>query len=433
MSKVEVERPVENPKGTMATADPPTDAGRSNKSRNVLLNFLLLAFSIALSLSVAELLLRFYFRFEDTTLQLDARYLDRYKPNSRQIYRLSPPNGSRRFDIAINAEGRRGALVDMNRPRILVYGDSFIAAAFSPTRESFVSQLEQRLTDALAPSPQVVNCGVHGYGPDQESLVMQDEIDRLKPRLIIDAIYTGNDFGDLLRDKIYKLDDQLRLVDNRYALDPSVVSKFAAADRLPRLYLLRVAQKLWQRVTHTQPADDESKPRPGEDYMDWALRESQEAYQDYVINGDNSVRNLLSEHYDADVSLTPHSASSQYKRILMDRVIERMQQIASSRAVPFLLLIIPSPIDIVDNYAVTVNPQKYPEYRRSGLSDVVEDIAQRHQIPYVNLYKPFRDHGASSLYFVVDNDHWNAAGQRLAAELAAAYIQQRHLLDTPAK
>ena len=427
-----VERTMENRNGTLATADPPS-AGRSQTSRNLLLNFLLLAFSIALSLSVAELLLRFYFRFEDTTLQLDARYLDRYKPNSRQIYQLSRPNGSKRLDVIINAEGRRGALADMHRPRILVYGDSFIAGAFSPIRETFVSQLEQNLTDALTPSPQAVNCGVHGYGPDQESLVMEDEIDRLKPRLIIDAIYAGNDFGDLLRNKIYKLDAQLRLVDNRYTLDPSVVRKFAAADRLPRLYVLRVVQKLWQRVTHSQPVDDESKPRQGETYMDWALRQSQEAYQDYVINGDNSVRNLLGEHYDADVSLTPQSPSSQYKRILMDRVIERMQQVASSRSVPFLLLIIPSPVDVVDNYAVTVDTQKYPEYRRPELSDIVEEIAQRHQIPYVNLYKPFREHGASSLYFVVDNDHWNAAGQRLAAELVARYVQQRHLLDAPAK
>lgn len=419
---------MQNRDGTLETGDSPAAAGRAHRSRNLLVNSLLLACSIALSLSIPELLLRFYFRFEDTTLQLDPRYLHRFKPNSRQIYQLSRPNGPKRIDVAINAEGRRGDPVDMHRPRILVYGDSFVAAPFSPVRETFVSQLEQRLADTLVPSPQAVNCGVHGYGPDQESLVMEDQIRPLKPRLVIAAIYAGNDFGDLLRDKIYKLDGQTRLVDNRYTLDPPLVREFAAADHLPRLYIARVLRRLWQPVT--QPADDEPKARPGETYMDWCLRESQEEYQDYIINGNNNVRNLLKDHYDADVSLTPQSASSQFKRMLMDRVIERMHQVASSQSVPFMLLVIPSPFDVVDNYAVTVNAQKYPDYRRSELSDVIEDIARRHQIPYVNLYQPFREHGASSLYFVVDNDHWNAAGQRLAAELVARYIKQRKLLDT---
>lgn len=421
---------MQNRDRTLETGDRPTAAARTHRSRNLLLNSLLLAFSVALSLSIPELFLRFCFRFEDTTLQLDPRYLHRYKPNSQQLYQLSRSNGSKRLDVTINAEGRRGELVDMSRPRILVYGDSFIAAPFSPVKETFVSQLEQRLTDTLTPSPQAVNCGVHGYGPDQESLVMEDEIDRLKPRLILVAVYAGNDFGDLLRDKIYKLDGQMRLLENHYTLDPRLVSKFAAANRLPRLYIARVLERLWQPVARLR--DDEPKPRPGETYMDLWLRESQEEYQDYVINGDNGVRNLLEDHYDADVSLTPRSASSQYKRILMDRVIEKMQQVANSRSVPFLLVVIPSPFDVVDNYAVAVDTQKYPEYRPSELSEVVEDIARRHQIPYVNFYKPFREHGASPLYFVVDNDHWNAAGQRLAAELVAAYIKQHHLLGTAA-
>jgi hypothetical protein len=412
--------------GTSAIRDS-AEAKRTLPWRRWLANLLLLACSTAFTLTVTELVLRYYFRFEDTSLQLDTRYLHRFKPNSRQVYWLTPPNGLKRRAFTINAEGRRGDLVSWDRPRILVYGDSFIAALFSPIQETFVFQLQQRLQSTLTPSPQVVNCGVHAYGPDQESLVMEDEIARLKPRLIIVSIYTGNDFGDLIRDKIYKLDDRMQLEENHYSLDPSLVSTFAAAEHLPRLYIFRAAQDLWQLVT--QPADDQRRRRPGETYMDRSLRKSQEEYEDYIIHGNNQVWNLLDDHYDADVSLTPRSASSRYKRILMDRVVEKMQRVASSRSVPFMLLIIPAPFDIVDHYSETPDTQKYPEYRRSELSDIVEDIAQRHQIPYVNFYKPFREHGAASLYFGGENDHWNAAGELLASELVADYIKQHHLLD----
>ena len=164
---------------------------------------------------------------------------------------------------------------------------------------------------------------------------------------------------------------------------------------------------------------------------------SRAEYEEYILKGDSSVRNLFEDHYDADVSLTPNSESSQYKRVLMDRVIEEMKRITAARSVPLMLIIIPSAFDVVDNYAVSANAQKYPEYRRSELTDVVEGIARKQQLPYVNLFKPFREHGAAPLYYVVDNDHWNAAGQLLAADLVADYIKHQHLLeakmDTPAE
>jgi len=140
---------------------------------------------------------------------------------------------------------------------------------------------------------------------------------------------------------------------------------------------------------------------------------------------------LLADHYDADISLTPYSESALYKRLLMDRIIERMERIASSRSIPLILVIVPAPFDVVDNYAVTVNPQKYPEYRRSALSDAVETIARKYDVPYVNLFQPFREHGAASLYFAVDNDHWNAAGQEFASGIVAGFIKQHRLLEQP--
>jgi|SRR5580700_3306099 hypothetical protein len=406
--------------------DGPAALGRGSRWRRWLANLLLLGFSMAITLSITEVLLHAYFPFEDTTLQLDPRYLHRFKPNSQEIYWFSEANGGKRLIAKVNAEGRRGELVDMDRPRILVYGDSFIAAMFSPMKEWFTYQLEQKLKDKLTPSPQVVNCGVQGYGPDQESLVMEDEIDRLKPRLIIISIYTSNDFGDLLRDKIYKLDQKMQLQDNRYTLDPFLVRKFYEAEHLPRSYFARMVQKGWQMIFH--PENEPDDPTGGA-YMDAALRDSQSEYKDYVIDGNNSVKNLLHDHYDADVSLTPNSDSAQYKRTLMDRVIEKMKRVADAHSVPLMLVIVPAPFDIVDNYAVTVDTKKYPEYRRSELSDIVEGIAQKYDIPYVNLYKPFREHGAASLYFVVDNDHWNAAGEQLAADLVADYIKQ-HRFET---
>jgi lysophospholipase L1-like esterase len=400
------------------------------RKQRLLGNFLLLGCSVLVGLFIGELLLRHYYPIGEAILQLDQRYLHRFRPNSRQIYRFSVANGGKKVLTVINAEGRRGDLVSRRRPHVLVYGDSYISSSFTQVSDTFVSQLEQRLKGDHSLGPQVVNCGVSGYGPDQESLVLEDEIDTLKPQLVIVSIYSGNDFGDLIRDKIYKLDDQLQLEDNHYTIDPSLVSAFAASEQLPRLYSVRLLQNVWERTrAHFAQTQAHRDSQTGKDYMDVWLRESRVEYEDYIINGDNSVHNLLEDHYDADVSLDPNSESARYKRLLMDRVIEKMQKVTAARSIPMILVIIPAPFDIVDNYAVTVDTHKYPEYRRSGLTDIIEQIALQHRLPYVNLFTPFREHGAGSLYYVEDNDHWNPEGQKLAAGLVADYIMQRHVLD----
>ena len=397
------------------------------RRQRLLAKILLAGLSILLSLAIGELLLRHYYPIGDTMLELHGRYLHRYKPNSRRVYRFSAANGGNCILASINGQGRRGELISMSRPHILVYGDSFVSATFTPIKQTFVWQLEQKLTAGPSPAPQVINCGVSGYGPDQESLVLEDEIDSLRPQLVIVSIYTGNDFGDLIRDKIYKLDDQKRLKDNEYTLDPSLVSQFAALEHSSPFYSIRLLKKAWQHLVQSRtPAPTPSS----EGYLESWLRDSQSEYEEYIINGNNSVRNLFGDHYDADVSLTPNSKSSQYKRLLMDRVIEKLKQITAARSVPLMLVIIPAAIDVVDNYAPSVNTRKYPEYRRSELTDIVEKIAREYHLPYVNLFRPFRAHGASALYYVVDNDHWNVEGQQLAAGVVAEYIKQQHLLGT---
>jgi hypothetical protein len=84
--------------------------------------------------------------------------------------------------------------------------------------------------------------------------VLNDEIDRLKPRLEIVSIYPGNDFGDLMRDKIYKLAAHGQLKDNDYTLDPSFVNLFAHEDGdASHLYTIRLLQRVWERFAPAEP------------------------------------------------------------------------------------------------------------------------------------------------------------------------------------
>jgi SGNH hydrolase-like domain, acetyltransferase AlgX len=135
------------------------------------------------------------------------------------------------------------------------------------------------------------------------------------------------------------------------------------------------------------------------------------------------VVNVSTDHYDPDVSLTPRSESARYKIRLMDAVITRIQETAARFVIPLILLIIPSQIDLSDDYdSARVDSNEFPEYRHSALTDVIQDIAERHRIPFVNLYPKFQDRDAHRLYFYGGNNHWNDMGQDLAAEITTAAV-----------
>jgi lysophospholipase L1-like esterase len=124
-------------------------------------------------------------------------------------YRLKP--GARvRFatvefdtEISVNASGvRDDEEIGPKRPderRILLLGDSLVLSVQVPFRETFGELLEARLN--AAPSKyryRVINAGVQGYGPVEELLLFRSIADAVRPDLVIDTLFVGNDAEDAL-------------------------------------------------------------------------------------------------------------------------------------------------------------------------------------------------------------------------------------------
>src|SRR5262249_713603 len=145
---------------------------------------------------------------------------------------------------------------------------------------------------------------------------------------------------------------------------------------------------------------------PGPETLDEVLQAVDSEYRAYVREGNNEVTNIFCGHYDADVALTPDAPSARYKIALAQRLPAQIERTVEADGVSFVLLIIPSPIDVCDSYEVTVDRARFPAYTSSRLTDVFDDIARRHGLRYLNLYAPFRATDACRLYFPYHDDHW---------------------------
>ena len=122
-------------------------------------------------------------------------------------YRLKPAARVRfttsEFDteIAINRAGVRDdeeiGPKAVNERRILVLGDSLVLSVQVPFRQTFCELLEQRLNaTSRGIRYRVINGGVQGYGPVQELLFFRSIAPDVRPDIVVETLFVGNDAED---------------------------------------------------------------------------------------------------------------------------------------------------------------------------------------------------------------------------------------------
>lgn len=388
---------------------------------------LLLAGTTLVCLLLAEITLRVVRPEQENIYEIDERYLHRLVPGASKVFVRDSRNGGGRVPVRINSEGFRGPELRLAGAarRVVVYGDSFVEAEFSPLEETFTEYLGRNLREATHAPVEVVNAGVVAYGPDQVSLRIEDEADRLKPDLLVVAIYAGNDYGDLLRDKLFRLDASGALVQNHITIHPALREQFAHRARLRLVSDSVLAyENIAAHLKGTLPDEEAEKAT----YVARAARTCRAQYEETVVRGDMEVKNLFGDDYDADIALGTDAEAANYKIRLMEQVLLRIKRTLDASSVPLALVVIPAVIDVSPNYGVIVDKDRYPLYDPAALTRAVQDIAARNGIACLDLFDPFRAADASRLYFKYPDAHWNAQGQHLAAELLTKMIVSHNLL-----
>jgi hypothetical protein len=169
---------------------------RNNK---FLFNIILLIFSTAITLFVAEVALRIvgkkagyvprYSRFKVVEdLQIDSSYYT----DSEGVFKANPDHPGWTDDVHINSDGFRGAEFSqqhpVERPKILFLGDSFTwGSSARPIDSCFVDIVNREGFVTF-------NTGIPGTDPNQYAFLAEKYIPLLKPDFVAVMFYLGNDF-----------------------------------------------------------------------------------------------------------------------------------------------------------------------------------------------------------------------------------------------
>jgi len=224
------------------------------------------------------------------------------------LYRVKPNS-----DAGINNFGFRDSDFDIDKGsvgRILFFGDSFIMGLNVNSEYTIPSQLEKKVADKF----EVYNMGVHGYGPDQSLLQLQQFGEKFKPEIVVFSVFADNDFNDLYKNRLFSLDDQGDLKKNK----GNLVTESLPVLRTKYLY----------------------------DYLNFFKRGVECLYLKKLFS------DLFYDNYD------DHWKGSHEKFLIMEAVLKEVKKVTDNIGSKLLVLVIPSDLEVKSfkkgNFSITV-------------------------------------------------------------------------------
>lgn len=354
----------------------------------------------------------------------DPEVLHTTVPNAHRTLALAREAGGGWMTTRIDRDGFRGPGIARAKhgARVFVAGDSLVLAESVALADTYVEQLANALAGPDGARPEVVNGGVSGYGPDQSWLALERKFDELRPDLVVFVLCAHNDLGDLVRNKLFRLGAAGELVRNRPTLAPALAAEFAQRARdARRPAIARLTARAFARHT---PAEAQAQPAP---YMEWYLAAARDEHAEFVLEHSDVVRTLFEDYYDADVALAPESPSAQFKRELMRKLLAHIATECRRRGVPCVAVVVPSAVDLCRSFEVRVDPEQYPAWSPTRLTDTFVALLADAELPALDLAPVFRDAGPEPLFRLPRDFHWSTAGQALAARHTAEFLRARSL------
>lgn len=395
------------------TADSPRRASIASK-----LGYLVAG--LLLALVAAELLVDRWLPVGGVIYRVDDTLLHDARPNAARIQKMPRtrlgPGDAARVRVATGELGLRGGLPKgADAARVLVLGDSLVMAENVPEDRTFVARLGEELGRAAGVPVAALNAGRSGYGPDQSLLLFEKIVDEVKPAAVVVVLCAHNDFGDLMRNKLFRTEDgELR------RLTPNVGTRMrewfqgneTAASKLALV-----------RLFHFFADGGGAEERIDADVMPLYLAALGAQFDEHWVRRDDEVISLFEDVYDADIALGVAPERAEIKRDLMTRVLGELVSAAKSRGLPLAFAVVPSAVDVCPGFGITVDARSYAGYEAGRLAALMSRAASDAGAPALDLSVALTSGGRAPERFVGGTDiHWNAAGQADGATAVARWL-----------
>lgn len=309
--------------------------------------------------------------------------------------------GTQDVTLRTNSLGMAWREVSLQAPpgkrRLAFLGDSFAMGCWArDAAHGFVGVVEAQLNPERF---EVLNFGVGGYGPEDQALLLDEEVLRFSPSWVVVTLFNGNDFRDA-----YLGLDKDRLVDGSVELREDVIRE-------------RVPPEYWR---HSGPVS-----LPAAERSAWraALRRSAlfRATAPWLRLENLGLQFVPSPQFTqySFWSRVPVPPVALRARDVALAAVGRMEAALAAAGGRLGIVSLPSWEQV---YAVEAAGSDFD----IALPQVyVQTYARERGIPYLDLLPILRDHVARSneRLYVVGDTHWNERGHALAGEAIVRWFR----------
>ncbi|HZO28119.1 MAG TPA: hypothetical protein VFH48_19255 [Chloroflexota bacterium] len=314
--------------------------------------------------------------------------------------------------LRFNRYGLRGPELAAQRssaiPRLLLLGDSFLEAKQVAELDALPYRLDVALQDWQKTSAEMMNAGTFDWSQVHEYLFLQYAGPTLRPNLVIQFFYVGNDVGDLWprsRGELRDLERPVATVDDDGHL------------QFPE----------WRRRTQDQS-----------DLLLGALSRRSTVFRAYETGVVDKLRYRERDGQGIEgqmLELFRFKETPQETRAwkTVEALLLATRNEAERQGARYALVIVPGKWQVHrEDWQALIAAHEEPDDDRwvlRGPNRRLAQLAEAHQIPVLDLLPPLREAAGSGrrLYYGVDI-HWNAAGHEVAARAVANFLASSGLL-----
>lgn len=355
--------------------------------REIWKNILLLVIVVILFLIFFEVFLRLFLPQNACIGDFDEPLrVFKFAPNSECIW-----NGyTNEFKVPIkfNNKGYRDYSYSLNHPlgitRIAVVGDSYVAALQVPFDNMFTKKLERKLNQNKK-KYEVMGFGISGMGTEQEKILLEKEILKYNPNIVILAFTVGNDIRDNILYDLENIDISKKI---KFRILFSPIKNFLRANFHTFSFFVDTFRLIKNKLG---------------DFIFLSTVKNEKNIYDYDYE-------IYFENYSIDVQ----NGWKETKDALL-----KMDSLTSE----LMIFIIPTPFQ-VDSVKYNEFIKKF-EGQKTNITkpiDIIIDFGNENDIMVINPLEEFHDRNVNNSFYWQYDGHWNEKGHSLAAEVIFDFL-----------
>jgi hypothetical protein len=267
------------------------------------------------------------------------------------------------------------------KKRVLVLGDSYVAALSHPDEKLATTLLARK----LGPAYEVLNAAASAWSTDQELLYFEHEGASLRPDTVV-LVIAPNDVREVYSKRFFRLENGI------LTRNPGVPPRIGFLERM-----------LWLLLNHSSLAQWIAQAIRANDVFSILARH-------YRFFDPGAFRDI--DHYRRDPPVALRDA-----RALFEALLLRLD--SAVRAGGGRLVVTVTPTKMEWSWPFTVDAA----FRAGAFSDYVRDFAGKNRIAFLDLSAKARRMGDDALSLFIESEyHWSDHGHRFVSDELAAFL-----------